>query len=277
MLSEKKYMYNDMVKKIWRFVRPVENVKLVVLGHQKSGTTAVAVLLSKAIGLNVSIDPLFHVDQGKAKEVEKLINNPKSIRWLCLRYPNLFGCEIVKDPDLIFVYKQIRSHYRNASYLFIVRDPRSTIRSICNRLGLDGDAQNYCPEVSEMEGGNNHWELILSGNLPKQGLKVDRSDFIYNLASRWKLAAEIYLKNSDKMTLLRYEDFLLEKEKSIKSIALELEFECKNSITEYVDVQYQPKGDAQLDALSFFGKENLKIIEDVCAKSMKVFGYDFLL
>jgi len=43
-------MYNDMVKKIWRFVRPVENVKLVVLGHQKSGTTAVAVLYLKLLG-----------------------------------------------------------------------------------------------------------------------------------------------------------------------------------------------------------------------------------
>ena len=123
---------------LWQIINPADNVLVVVLGHQKSGTTAIASLLSKAVGLDVSIDPLFHIDQGKAKVVENLINNPNSIRWLCLRHSNLFCKEIVKDPDLIFVYEHVRRHYRNAQLLFVVRDLRDTIQSICNRLGLSG-------------------------------------------------------------------------------------------------------------------------------------------
>ena len=268
-------MCNRVVKKIRQFTRPADNVKVVVLGHQKSGTTAIAALLAKAAGLDVSIDPLFYIDQGKAKAVEKLINNPKSIRWLCLRHPSLFGQEIVKDPDLIFVYKQVQRHYRNAQFLFVVRDPRDTIRSICNRLSLAGDELNYCPKNSDMKNGNNHWKLILSGQLPNQDVSDHQFGFIYNLAHRWRIAAEIYSNNADEMVFFRYEDFLREKEKSINEIAFELGLKCTKAITKYVDVQYQPKGDSTSDWSAFFGQENLNLIEEICAESMSTFGYGF--
>jgi hypothetical protein len=267
-------MDNWVARNIRRFINPAGNVNIVVLGHQKSGTTAIAVLLARVVGMDVSIDPLFHIDQGKGKAAKKLINNSKNISWLFLRHPNLFGRGIIKDPDLIFVYKPVRHHYCNAKFLFVVRDPRDTIRSICNRLGLVGDEIDHCPKVTDMKSGNKHWELILSGQLPKQDVRDLQSSFIYDLAHRWNMAAEIYLNNADEMVLFRYETFLREKEKSINKIATEIGFKCVKTITEYVDVQYQPKGDSKSDWTVFFGKKNLDTIEEICAKSMSAFGYD---
>ena len=269
-------MINALFSGIKQFRNPADNVEVVVLGHQKGGTTAIAALLGKISGLGVSIDPLFQVDQGKAKQVKKLIRNPKKIEWLCVRHPRLFVQPIVKDPDLIFIYQAVRECYRNAHILFVVRDPRDTIRSICNRLNLAGSDLNRCPKSSDMKGGNHHWELVLSGRLPKHELYKQQSSLIYNLAHRWNLAAEIFLEFADEMTFLRYEDFLKDKEKSIAKVAHNFEIECTQSIADYVDVQYQPKGNSNTDWSGFFGPKNLSLIETICARPMHEFGYDSL-
>lgn len=269
-------MINALLGIAKQFKNPAANVDVVVLGHQKGGTTAIAALLGKISDKGVSIDPLYQVEQGKARKVAKLVNNPKLIEWYCLRYPFLFTQPIVKDPDLIYIYQAVKECYGNSHILFVVRDPRETIRSICNRLALAGDDLNHVPELKKMLNGNRHWELILSGQLPKHEKSEQYSSLVYNLAHRWNLAAKTYLKFSNEMTLLKYEDFLKDKEKSIAAVASKLGLECSNSIADFVDVQYQSKGNSDIDWQQFFGQENFELIENICAESMREFGYDFL-
>lgn len=267
-----------MINKITNFVSmavfPKGNVNVIVLGHQKTGTTVVAALLSKVSGLPYSSDPLYVLDKGLGQTAGSLIKKPEKIAWYCRRYPHLFGKPIIKDPDFIFLYPAIKKIYRNAKFVFIIRDPRDTIRSICNRLGMPGTNRNPSPLIEEMREGNHHWELILSGQLPQQEYADKNSlSCIEKLAHRWNLAAKIYADHADDLILVKYEDFLKDKEGFITNLANDLGLQSTTSIAKYVDVQYQSKGQKDVNLASFFGEVNLTSIERICSKYMKYFGY----
>jgi hypothetical protein len=214
------------------------------------------------------------IDQGEGKIVRSLLQQPELLKKYCRRHQRLFAEKIIKDPDYIFLYPALKEFYPNAKYLYVIRDPRDTIRSICNRLGLEGTAKKACLPKEEMRGGNHHWEMIISGNLPHiEAVSGNETSFILNLAHRWTLAAEIYMKYENEMILIKYEEFLKEKENVIKIIARQLGVPCVNEISEYVDVQYQSKGNSMVNWGNFFGKDNLTSIENICATPMKKFGY----
>ena len=47
----------------------------------------------------------------------------------------------------------------------------------------------------------------------------------------------------------------------------------KNDISNYLNIQYQPKGNSEVNLQDFFGEENYSIIETVCKENMKRLGY----
>lgn len=267
-------MLSYLNRSIRQLIAPADNAQVVVLGHQKSGTTAIAALLARIADLEVSVDPLFQIDQGKGQAARRLITHPGTLGLLCRTHPQLLTKSIVKDPDLTFIFPTARKCYRNARFLFVVRDPRDVIRSICNRLGLLPTDWRGCPQASDMKNGNEHWEMILSGRLPRQyeGVQAPLT-FVANLAYRWNRAAQIFLGSSGQMVLLKYEDFVREKEQSIAKIAADLGLAATGSIKDAVDVQYQPKGNSKTDWPTFFGRHSLCEIESICRRSMSEFGY----
>lgn len=249
--------------------------KIVVLGHQKSGTTVIAKLLGKISCLKISSDPLYKIDRGRAEVTQKLINQPESLISHCQNRPKLFHQPIVKDPDFTFIYPWIKNYYKNARFLFIIRDPRDTIRSICNRLGLTSFDMNTEFGIPEMKRGTRHWELILSGQLPKNEETTDLSfNIVQHLAYRWNKAAAVYLENAHEIELVRYEDFLTDKVRFIHTLASKLGLPVQKSISRYVNVQYQPKGNSDVEWKDFFGEENLSMIEDICSEYMSFYGYE---
>ncbi len=263
--------FNNLIKNLFA---STDDVKLIVLGHQKSGTTAIASLLARISDSSLSNDPLFMIDQGAGEAVDELISLQNQLKTLCRMYPDLFTKKIIKDPDFIFIFSSLKKVYINARYLFVVRDPRDTIRSICNRLRILGTEKLEKPKYNDMYMGNHHWELILSGELPAQkNIDHKHTNYIQNLANRWNMAIEIYLNNVDDIILIKYEDFLQNKEKIITRLAVDAGLQCKKSIAEYVDIQYQPKGNANADWNEFFGRDNLASIENICGLHMQKFGY----
>jgi len=58
-----------------------------------------------------------------------------------------------------------------------------------------------------------------------------------------------------------------------KYITLALGFTIQTDISNYVNIQYQPKGNAAIDLKEFFGEENYKIIKKLCEENMKELGY----
>jgi len=263
--------FNNFLKNLFS---STEDVKLIVLGHQKSGTTAIAALLARISDSTMSNDPLFMIDQGAGEVVDKLISSGHHLKTLCGMYPDLFTKKIIKDPDFIFIFPSLKKVYIDARFLFVVRDPRDTIRSICNRLRVPGTEKIKKLKYNDMYMGNHHWELILSGELPAQKNTGNKhTNYIQNLANRWNMAVEIYLNNIDDMILIKYEDFSQNKEKIITKLAVDAGLQCKKSIAEYVDIQYQPKGNANADWGEFFGRDNLASIENICGLHMQRFRY----
>jgi len=253
-----------------------KKVKVIILGHQKSGTTVIAALLSRLSRLALSVDPLFMIDQGKAQTALYIVNNPNldAFDRLCRKYPKLFKRQLIKDPDYVFLYPMIKKYYKNTKFVFVVRDPRDMIRSICNRLNLSGDCKIKLPTQSDMRGGNKHWAFILSGKLPERNNIANKDlNYIEHLAHRWNIASQIYLNNSDDITLVKYEDFLENKEEYMIGLATKLGVSNKVNISEYVDVQYQGKGNNSVDLLDFFGEKNLSSINAICGKYMREFDY----
>ena len=98
-------------------------------------------------------------------------------------------------------------------------------------------------------------------------------NYIEKIAFSWCLAADKYIQNLSKMKLIRYEDFMVDKTNSIAILARQVDLNPANDITDYLDIQYQPRGDHSISWIDFFGEKNLKSIEEICREYMNHFGY----
>ena len=243
---------------------------VIVLGHQKSGTSVVAALLGEATGKSVTIDivpkksgivPFFREDLFKIDFV---------LRDFILANPLYFATDIIKEPDLTFHYEGLANYFPQAKFVYVIRDPRQTIRSILNRLELPGDVQTLNASHRKSLRQLKLWEPIIEGNFPL----VSGETYIENLAFRWNLAAEIYLQHSDNMKLIRYEDFKENKVDTIVRLARQTELKPITDISDKVNEQYQPRGDSEVPLIDFFGADNLNRIEAICSDRMQHFGYE---
>ena len=97
-------------------------------------------------------------------------------------------------------------------------------------------------------------------------------NYIEMLAERWNFMAETYLKNRDRIILIRYEDFLTNKVKAIADLAVKLQMNPYIDISDKVNIQYQPSGVVEHNFEQFFG-DNLIRIEKICAGHMEELGY----
>jgi len=256
-----------------RTLQPSKHVKTIILGHQKSGTTAIAALLAKCADASYSNDPLYQIDQGTGIAANKLLSDPKKLKYFIHRHPILFSRNIIKDPDLIFAWPQINTCFENANYIFVLRDPRDNIRSICDRLALSGKNSTQTPPISQMDRGNKHWQQIITGTLPTLSSSPS-NNYLINLANRWNHAATICAKNKHKMEVVKYEDFKANKIETIHYLAEKLGHTIKNDISNDLSKQFQKAGNSTIKWEDFYSQENLSLIERICAKNMAYFGYN---
>jgi len=243
----------------------VNEAPIFVLGNQKSGTTAIAVLLAERTGLSVTWDLTMNYNS----LVRDLYLGNAPIDALVERAQLPFSKDVIKDPNLTFLYELLRERFPRATFVMVVRDPRENIRSMLDRLDLPGDREDLPPErVGRMPEG---WKWTVEG----QWMGLEGETYVDRLAGRWKTVAQIYLKHQDDIELIRYEDFCQAKIDSIDDLVSRLGEEKTNSIEGKVDRQFQPRGHRRdVDWLSFYGKANLSRIEQRCAEAMDALGYD---
>jgi len=234
---------------------------VIVLGNQKSGTTAIAALLAEFGGLSATLDI------PDAKGFLKLIKKEITFDKLVKRNQYYFSKDILKEPSLTFFCDDLMRHFTRAKILFIIRDPRDNIRSILNRVNIRGNLIDIKPETFLQI--KKSWQYAIDCTW----LGLRKGTYIEMLAERWNYAADVYLANYDKMILVRYEDFLKDKLFAIRILASKLLIDFKNDISDKLDIQYQPKGDRDISWKQFFGKENLRKIEFICESRMKRLGY----
>ena len=250
---------NYKVKKL-----PIHPSPIFILGHQKSGTTAIAALFAEMAGLSITLDLLSEIQR---PTYPKVIKGEISFSKFIDLNRRQFGSAIIKEANLTLLYPYLQERFPTSKFVFIIRDPRDVIRSILNRLTLPGNLaqlDNY--QWVNLPSG---WNLILDG----RWMGLTGSNYVEMLAQRWDWFAGIYCSNQSRFRLVKYEDFLKDKIGILRSLAFDLDLREYRDVTRQVDHQFQPRGDSQVNWFDFFGRGNLEIIEQACGDTMQNFGY----
>ncbi len=187
---------------------PLHPSPVIIFGNQKTGSTAIAALLAQATDQTITQDIFYSLSQPWHLW---MLENQKSFDQFVSQNPAKFSTAIIKEPSLIFYYPKLLQTFPKAKFVFLLRDPRDNIRSILNRLSLPGNLTHLTPELQENI-PNYLWRIILDG----QPLGIEGNTYIEKLAYRWNRILEIYRQNQQNITLLRYEDFLADKQTAIK-------------------------------------------------------------
>jgi len=241
----------------------VHSAPIFVLGNQKSGTTAIAALLGRLTGLETTLDLPREFDDPAYPRVR---SGEMSIDDFIARNRSEFSRPLIKAPNLTFIRDRLRARFPDARFVMIVRHPRDNIRSILNRLDLPGDLEDVPASLlARMTGGQ---RLLLDG----RWLGHVAAGYVGRLAQRWCSAADVYLGAPDDFILVRYENFLADKEGVVRQLAESLMLEARHQIADVLDVPYQPPGRADVDLREFFG-DNIEVIDRTCASRMAELGY----
>jgi Sulfotransferase family len=245
-----------------RLLLGVAQPQVLVLGNQKSGTTAIAALLAQRLGVRATLDiPALWGD-----DLERRRAGAGSLRWLAVRHPHAFTAAVVKEPNLTFRYEQARAVFPHSRVVFVVREPRANIRSILSRLGLPGDADELTAAQRAVVPAV--WRAVLDPEL----LGLAPGTYIETLARRWSAAADIYLRHAGDLTLVRYEDFVRDKAAVITTIANALGLAVRHDIAASIDRQFQPLG-SRAPYEQFFGERNLARIAAIARRPAAQLGY----
>jgi Sulfotransferase family len=244
------------------FASPVDE-PIFVLGNQKSGTTAIAALLSRATGLSMKLDFL----GAREPHLSRLLGNELSIDRFVAANKYTLSHAIVKEPNLTFVADRLMEYFGCSKAVFIVRDPRTNIKSLLSRLSIPGNLDAL--PLGDIWLPNPTWRSILEGH----DLDSRHDHYIDIQAHRWSAAVAIFYRRPHRFVLLRYEDFLRNKAESINSLASSLNLEIIEDVAPYVDVQYQRASDKRISVPAFFGEQNLSRINTICAEYMNLLQY----
>ena len=237
---------------------------IIVLGNQKSGTTAVAALLAEMTGLSVTLDLKKEM---KDPVIDRLTTGGLSMADFVRLNKLDFSRDIIKEPSLSPFYRELADFFPRSKFVMVIRDPRDNIRSILDRLRIPGDLADVTDEHrSEV---TRAWELIIDG----RWLGLQGETYIEMLAERWNYITDIYVHNADRIVLLRYEDFSRDKTAMLDRLAKTLGLEKRHDVSHRVDVQFQPAGNRSVRWDEFFGTDNLSRIERICSDRMEKLGY----
>ncbi len=240
---------------------------VLILGNQKSGTTAIAILLAYATNLPVTID------LGKMREHQKPGRRAADVSITDFIQQNKleFSRAIIKEPSLTFFAEQLIQYYPQSKFIFIIRDPRENIRSILDIMNVSGNLP-FLTQADRQQ-ATSSWLPFLNGTW----LEIEGDHYIDMLAARWNLAADIYTRYANHMVLVRYEDFMQDKVGTITHLAQHIEHPLVRDITDKTDMRYNNQYRGQNRGKpweEFFGVDNLARIQKLCSSRMHQFGYE---
>jgi len=243
--------------------------KVFVLGVQKSGTSAIAGLLSKCSGQSVCLDVRGAIAQPEWKTVMRF--GIGCFEDYFYQFRDELQRTIVKEPGLTFYPKQLKTLFPRAKYVLVVRNPYATIRSTLNRLKLPGSLSRIDLNVHQEIAKSPAWRI----NLDSSWLGYCAENFVEALAYRWHLALLGCLSEIPEVTLVRYEDFLKDKKTSIEQLVEATGFQVQQDISDDVDKQFQVKGSSEADVNAFFG-DNMRLIQRWVEPFASTLGYSVL-
>ena len=260
------FLSNAIIYKIKCIRRKTHSYPILILGNQKSGTSVISGLLGEISSKKTAIDlfysgfkySLFVKWKDKKISTKEFINKNKIE----------FAYEIIKEPHFSVFYQELKSQFPHSKFVMIIRNPFDNIRSILDRLDIDGNKENL--EDSDKKKIFHSWNLVFDNHW----IGGEKTQYIEVLSERWNIICNTYLENKKDMILIKYEDFLLNKEEIIKILSSKLKLDNNKEISHLLEKQFQIKGRKKdVDLTEFFGGENYQRIESICKENMKKLGY----
>ncbi len=242
---------------------PEERSPVIVLGNQKSGTSAIASLLGKATGLSYVID----ISAFWGEDFKRLHRGEASLSSAVNECYRDFSNALVKEPNLTFLFDGLREVFPKATFVFVVREPTENIRSIAERLKMSAEDLSATSEVTHQL--SDGWRGVFE-DPHLYGAESTSWGCGKILARRWQVAADVYLNQPEAFELIRYEDFVQSKSKSIHDLATTLGLNVTHDISAQVDVAYQPPGKKEL----VVPESVICTYRDMIAPQAAAFGYD---
>ena len=228
-----------------------------VLGHQKSGTTAVAALLSEATERTATLDIL---EDHRNRDFCRVLGSEMPIEDYVSRYPVAFRKCIIKEPNLTLMGPQLAERFPDARWVMVIRDPVQNIRSLLDRVGVAGDLDHL--DGDAIRALQAPWNLLFEH---PTGDADWPEHYIDQLAERWCLFAQVTWKMPTVPIVVRYEDFSKDKQGCIESLANELGETVRVDIASRVDIARQPAGARRMRPEADVFGNNLARIHARCA------------
>lgn len=230
-------------------------MKLLIVGCERSGTTAIAKLLSKGSKLSLLNDP------PESWYIYPLINIV-GIRGFSFKLLlQIWKHKIVKVPGFATILPELRKvHPKSFKIVYMVRDPRDNFSAIKERLSHDLNG------------------LYLNVHF----LNINGKSVCENISYRWNtylnLAQDYSIKYRNDVLFVRYEDFLIDKVSVLNEIA---EFSSisidLNLIINDLDKQISKGWSKKIGGSKRYKKdltiEEIDIVEKITKKNMIKFNY----
>ncbi|SHF84926.1 Sulfotransferase family protein [Fodinibius roseus] len=257
-----KHKFRVLKVRFYSLFSKINRSPIIILGNQKSGTSVITHLIADYGGLTKTVD----IPESWWPTLEDLLGGALPLEDFARKYSLYFSREVIKEPNLTFLFDQLSHIHPAAKFIFVIRDPRSNIRSLLNRISVPGHLPQMDEDLARVIPPN--WRAVFDASL----WDLPDGNYVEVLAWRWVRAARVYLNNQDRIHLVRYEDFNADKLQTIEKLAQKLGIVQKREIKDRLDVQFQPKGNKSISWEAFF-EENLDRIEDICGREMAELGY----
>ncbi|WP_341200554.1 hypothetical protein [Croceibacter atlanticus] len=216
---------------------------ILIFGFPKSGTSAIAYLLSIRTNKSLTSDTKYLWEP----YISNIKNESIDLKAHINKYSYPFSKDIIKEPNMVFIVEKILNIYKNPKILIIEREKLSNIRSILNRLKLPGDLKEN-PKINSV---NKNWRAFI----------FKQNNHYIDVLNNHYLESQknLQLLKEFNPVYIKYEDFCKNKIGEIDRISTELNLKIKCEINDFLNVQYQPKGLVNSTNSDFFGENIVKL------------------
>ena len=255
--SEARQLLRDRLLAPFRSAHPSP---VVVLGFQKSGTSAIAGLLGRATGLPTTIDFV----GARSPYIDALRSGAEPFESFVRKNALAFSRPIVKEPNLSVFIPQIVEAFDRPKIVFVVREPASNVKSILDRLKLD---PRRLPKSGGWVPPNRTWAEMVGH------AKGGDWDPVESLTRQWVQVNRHAVQHLEDLMLIRYEDFLSDKVGTVERAVAALGMDRVHDIASMVDHQFQPAGNRARKIADVFSETQMDMINQMTADVRCELGY----
>jgi len=225
-----------------------------IVGCERSGTSAISNLLHLATGKSILDDP----KEYWLKYPDIYANNGKFsfTQWIKLKINS-----IVKIPGFATILTNLsKMHFGDFKTYYLIRDPRDNVAALLERVN-QGKAELFL---------NTGW------------LDINNENIVEKLAMRWRRYLELamkYQKYDGDIIFIKYEDFFDNKLNTIKTISKQLNFYFdEDKISNGLGNQFRKSWNDRIRGPGRWKTDlyasDVNKINEICVKLMRIWGYE---